>query len=49
MAGRPVPKFAPNGLWLLHAGGGAGMFSAIIGGWVNGPTGSQMTTKEIGT
>jgi hypothetical protein len=49
LAGRQVPKFRPNGLWLVHAGGGAGMFSAIIGGWVNGAVGSEITTKEIGT
>ncbi len=48
-AGTPVAKFRPNGLWLVHAGGGAGMFSAIIGGWVNGAIGSEMTTREIGT
>ncbi len=47
LGGRDVPKFRPNGLWLVHAGGGAGMFSAIIGGWVNGAVGSEMTTKEI--
>jgi hypothetical protein len=47
LAGHTVPKFRPNGLWLVHAGGGAGMFSAIIGGWVNGAVGSEMTTKEI--
>ena len=44
-----VPKFRPDGLWFVHAGGTAGLFSAILGGWVNGETGSQMTTKEIGT
>lgn len=46
-AGRQVSKFRPNGLWLVHAGGGAGMFSAIIGGWVNGSVGSEMTTRAI--
>ena len=44
-----LPKFRPNGLWFVQCGGGAGMFSSIIGGWVNGSTGSEMTTKEIGT
>ena len=41
------PKFRPDGLWLVHAGGTAGMFSAIIGGWINGETGSQPVTKEV--
>ena len=43
-----LTKFKPDGLHILHAGGGAGMFSAIIGGWVaSGPIGSQSVTKEI--
>ena len=36
-----LPKFRPGGLLIVHAGGGAGLFSAIIGGWANGETGSQ--------
>lgn len=42
-----VPKFRPDGLWFVHAGGGAGLFSAILPGWVNGAMGSQMTTMPI--
>ena len=42
-----IPKFAPGGLWLVHAGGAAGMFSAIISGWVGGRAGSEMTTVAI--
>ncbi len=42
-----IPKFGPGGLWLIHAGGDAGMFSAIISGWVGGRTGSEMTTVAI--
>lgn len=43
-----MPKFRPGGLNIVHAGGTAGMFSAIIGGWVaSGSTGSQPVTKEI--
>ncbi len=42
-----LPKFRPGGIVLVHAGGGAGLFSAIIGGWANGATGSQPTTREI--
>ena len=48
-AGATLPKFRPDGLWIVHAGGGAGLFSAIIGGWVNGETGSQPVTREIRT
>ena len=45
-----VPKFRPGGLHIVRAGGKAGMFSAIIGGWVaSGPIGSQAVTKEIST
>lgn len=42
-----LPKFRDGGLLIVHAGGGAGMFSAIIGGWVNGETGSQPVTREV--
>ena len=43
-----LPKFRPGGLTLVYAGGTAGRFSAIIGGWVaSGPRGSQLVTKEI--
>jgi hypothetical protein len=40
-------KFRPDGILLVHAGGGAGLFSAIIGGWVNGDVGSKPVTKEV--
>jgi len=43
-----LPKFRPDGLLVVHAGGGAGLFSAIIGGWANGAVGSQPVTKEVG-
>jgi hypothetical protein len=42
-----LPKFRPDGLWFLYAGGDAGMFSAIIGGWVAGQEGSTMVTREV--
>ena len=42
-----IPKFRPEGLWFVHAGGGAGGFSAIISGWVGGRIGSEMTTVAI--
>ena len=47
LAGETLPKFRTDGLLLVHAGGGAGLFSAIIGGWANGATGSQPVTREV--
>ena len=34
-----------GGLMLAYAGGGAGLFSTLIGGWVNGETGSKPVTR----
>ncbi len=42
-----LPKFRPGGLMLAFAGGGAGLFSTIIGGWVNGEMGSQPVTRAV--
>ena len=43
--GVPEPRWdAPA---IVFAGGDAGLFSALIEGWVSGPTGSQMTTWEV--
>lgn len=42
-----LPKFRPGGILLVHAGGGAGLFSTIIGGWANGAIGSQPVTVEV--
>lgn len=42
-----LPKFRPDGILLVHAGGGAGLFSAMIGGWANGETGSQPVTRQV--
>ena len=42
-----MPKFRPDGILLVHAGGSAGLFSAMIGGWVNGEMGSQPVTKVV--
>jgi hypothetical protein len=42
-----LPKFRPGGIHLVHCGGGAGLFSAIIGGWVTGEMGSQTVIREI--
>jgi hypothetical protein len=46
-ADRDIPKFRPDGILLVHAGGGAGLFSAMIGGWANGAVGSQPVTREV--
>ena len=47
-ANRTVRKFRPGGLQIVHAGGKAGLFSAIISGWAaSGARGSQPVTKEI--
>lgn len=43
-----LPKFRTGGLHIVHVGGEAGLFSAIIGGWLaSGPRGSQSVTREI--
>jgi len=47
VAGATLPKFRPGGILLAHAGGGAGLFSAMIGGWVSGGIGSQPVLREI--
>ena len=43
----PLPKFRDGGLLFAHAGGGAGLFSAIIGGWAGGAMGSEPVTREV--
>jgi F plasmid transfer operon protein len=48
LAGKTVNKFRPGGLMIVRAGGGAGMFSGIIGGWsAGGARGSVPVTKEV--
>jgi hypothetical protein len=47
LADRTLPKFRPGGILLACAGGGAGLFSEIIGGWANGEIGSQPVTREV--
>jgi hypothetical protein len=44
-----LPKFRDGGLLIVHAGGGAGLFSEIIGGWAGGALGSEPVTREVGT
>jgi hypothetical protein len=44
-----VPKFYEGGLVLVRAGGPAGLFSAILPGWLAGrnPVELQPVTKQI--
>ncbi len=42
-----IPKFVPDGLLIVHAGGSAGLFSAVIGGWARGSIGSSPVTREV--
>jgi hypothetical protein len=44
----PVPKFAaPERILLAHAGGDAGLFSMVYGGWVGGEIGSEPVTRSV--
>jgi hypothetical protein len=48
LAGKTVNKFRSGGLMIVRAGGDAGMFSGIIGGWsAGGPRGSVPVTREV--
>jgi len=42
-----TPKFRPNSLMIVRAGGDAGAFSAIIEGWIGGSMGSEPITVKI--
>ena len=45
---RCYQKFrSPEAIQIIVAGGNAGKFSAVIGGWVSGPRGSQRVTYPI--
>ncbi len=44
-----LPKFRAGGLPIVHVGGTAGLFSAIIGGWASGAVGSELVTRPVGT
>lgn len=47
-SGSMANKFRKGGLMIVRAGGGAGMFSGIIGGWLaSGERGSAPVTREI--
>jgi hypothetical protein len=49
LAGVTLPKFRDGGLQIVHAGGGAGLFSSVIGGWFSGAGGSDPVTLEVGS
>lgn len=49
LAGATLPKFRDGGLLVTHAGGDAGLFSAIIAGWASGDVGSSPVTVPVGT
>jgi hypothetical protein len=43
-----VPKFSsPERILLAHAGGDAGLFSMVYGGWVAGEVGSEPVTRSV--
>ncbi len=46
-AGERLPNPRDGGLLLAYAGGPAGLFSAIIEGWLSGPRGSVPVTREV--
>ena len=50
-AGEMVPKFHEDGLMVVRAGGPAGLFSAILPGWLAGRHREelQLVTKEVKT
>ncbi len=42
-----VGKFTEDGLLLAYAGGSAGLFSALVAGWVKGERGSKPVTRAV--
>jgi hypothetical protein len=47
LAGQRLPKFRDGGLLIAYAGGGAGLFSAVVDGWAGGRMGSIPVTREV--
>ncbi len=47
LAGSQIPKLRDGGLLIVHAGGPAGLFSALIPGWINGDMGSQWQITTV--
>jgi hypothetical protein len=48
LKGKMLPKVRAEGLQVVHAGGQAGMFSAILPGWTGGLANSHFVTKVVG-
>jgi hypothetical protein len=46
-ANEMVPKFAPDGLLIIRAGGPAGLFSGILPGWGSKPDEVGPVTREV--
>jgi hypothetical protein len=48
-AGEQVPKFHDDGIMVVRAGGPAGLFSAILPGWLAGRNKEELqpVTKEV--
>jgi hypothetical protein len=48
-AGEPVPKFHDDGIMVVRAGGPAGLFSAILPGWLAGRNKAELqpVTREV--
>ncbi len=47
-AAATVPKFtSPSQILLAHAGGDAGLFSMVYGGWVSGEIGSEPVSRSV--
>ncbi len=42
-----LPKVRPGGILIVHCGGSAGLFSAVIAGWLAGSAGSSPVLREI--
>lgn len=47
LANEMVPKFAPDGLLIVRAGGPAGLFSGILPGWGSKPAEVGPVTREV--
>ncbi len=44
---KTLPKFRPGRPLIVHCGGGAGLFSVMIGGWAGGALGSEPVMREV--
>ena len=48
LKGKMLTKVRDGGIQVVHAGGQAGMFSAILPGWTGGLDNSRFVTKVVG-